>query len=206
MVNLTKDHLGEFTNMHKRKLGIDIDGTITCPTSFIPYINNSFNLNLSLKDLTIYDLSSIIGISSNHFSTWMKENEPEIYSNAKMVDEHVLSVLNAWFSAHQLIYISARNNEYFDITQSWFNNREVPFHHIELIGKHDKLEAVKRHEIEVFFEDKHDNACEISEECDIPVLLFNTPYNQDPVPKNVFRMNNWQEAQNWVDHYFLEKK
>jgi uncharacterized HAD superfamily protein len=192
--------------MQKRKLGIDIDGTITCPTSFIPYINKSFNLNLSLKDLTVYDLSSIIGISSSDFNTWMKANESDIYSNAKMIDEHVMSVLNTWSQAHQLIYISARNNQYFDVTQSWFKQREVPFHHIELIGKHDKLDAVKQHEIEVFFEDKHDNACEISEECNIPVLLFNTPYNQDPVPKNVFRMNSWQEAQNWVDQYFNEMK
>ncbi|MBM7660819.1 putative HAD superfamily protein [Bacillus mesophilus] len=192
--------------MQKRKLGIDIDGTITCPTSFIPYINKSFNLKLSLKDLTVYDLSSIIGISSSEFNTWMKANEPDIYSNAKMIDEHVMSVLNTWSTAHQLIYISARNNQYFDVTQTWFTQREVPFHHIELIGKHDKLDAVKRHGIEVFFEDKHDNACEISEECNIPVILFNTPYNQDPVPKNVYRMNSWQEAQIWVDRYFHDMK
>ncbi|WP_456279364.1 hypothetical protein [Bacillus sp. AK128] len=192
--------------MQKRKLGIDIDGTITCPTSFIPYINQSFNLNLTLKDLTVYDLATIIGISSEEFYKWMKTAEPTIYTNAKMVDDYVMSVLNKWYDEHQLIFISARNNQYFDITQSWFANREVPYHHIELIGKHDKLEAVRKHEVEVFFEDKHDNACEISEECNIPVLLFNTPYNQEPIPKNVIRVNNWKEAKDWVEQHFQSTK
>ncbi|WP_246945852.1 hypothetical protein [Bacillus pinisoli] len=192
--------------MSTHKLGIDIDGTITCPTSFIPYINRSFNLNLSLKDLTIYDLSKIIGISSSEFNNWMKENESDIYSNAKLVDEHVMAVLNKWYEEHKLIFISARSQDYLDVTQNWFSHTKVPNHHIELIGSHNKLEAVKRHDIDVFFEDKHDNACDISEECDIPVLLFNTPYNQDPVPKKVIRVNNWQEAQNWVNFYINHEK
>ncbi|MFZ3588171.1 hypothetical protein ACOI1C_02605 [Bacillus sp. DJP31] len=190
--------------MQKRKLGIDIDGTITCPTSFIPYLNKSFQLNLTLSDLTVYDLSAIIGISNDEFSKWMKENELLIYKDAKVVDEHVMDVLSNWAKVHDLSFISARHNDHFDITEEWFLNNQVPFHHIELIGKHDKLEAVKRHEIEVFFEDKHDNACDISVECDIPVILFNTPYNQDPVPLKVVRVNNWQEAKLWVDQYFKE--
>jgi uncharacterized HAD superfamily protein len=191
--------------MQKRKFGIDIDGTITCPTSFIPYINKSFQLDFTLEDLTVYDLATVIGISNEAFYQWMKEHEPDIYKHAKIVDEHVMPVLNQWVKEHNLIYISARHNDYFDITHNWFTNKQVPFHHIELIGKHDKLDAVKRHKIEVFFEDKHDNACDISEECNIPVLLFNTPYNQDAVPTNVIRVNNWKEAQVWVEQYFVNK-
>ena len=85
--------------------------------------------------------------------------------------------------AHELIYISARRNHLLDVTEKWFKQNEVHYHHIELIGTHDKLEAVKKYNIDIFFEDKHDNACDISEECNIPVILFNTPYNQDPVPR-----------------------
>ena len=34
----------------------------------------------------------------------------------------------------------------------------------------------------------------IHEQCHIPVLLFNTPYNQDPIPDGVIRVHNWNEA------------
>jgi uncharacterized HAD superfamily protein len=61
--------------------------------------------------------------------------------------------------------------------------------------------AAKKFEVDLFLEDKHDNAVAISEECKIPVILFNTPYNQDPVPKRVIRVNNWQEASAWVNQW-----
>jgi uncharacterized HAD superfamily protein len=187
--------------MTRRKLGVDIDGTITCPTTFIPYLNKGFNVDLTLKDIIEYNLASVLGIPNELFNKWMKENESEIYNNAPLV-EKVMPVLTNWYSKHELIYISARPIDYLDITNSWFNKNQVPYHHIELIGKHDKLEAVKKHEIEVFFEDKHDNACDISEHCKIPVILFNTPYNQDPVPGNVVRVNDWNEAHQWVEKHF----
>jgi len=31
--------------------------------------------------------------------------------------------------------------------------------------------------------------------------LFNTPYNQDPIPKGVVRVNNWYEANTWVKNW-----
>ncbi|KAA0549396.1 hypothetical protein FZW96_05650 [Bacillus sp. BGMRC 2118] len=187
--------------MKNRKLGIDIDGTITNPNTFIPYLNKTFKKNLTMGDIKVYNLATVLGITNEEFYTWMKEHEPLIYKDAPLVN-HAISTLSDWEKQHQLIFISARPIDYLDVTNEWFIKNKVPFHHIELIGKHDKLDSVKKHGVEVFFEDKHDNACDISEECNIPVLLFNTPYNQDPVPSKVVRVNDWQEARKWVDYYF----
>ena len=46
----------------------------------------------------------------------------------------------------------------------------------------------------------------IHEECNIPVLLFDTPYNQDPIPKGVIRVNNWNEANKWVKNWLDKVK
>ncbi|HZG73794.1 MAG TPA: hypothetical protein VEY51_19840, partial [Chondromyces sp.] len=54
---------------------------------------------------------------------------------------------------------------------------------------------------DIFFEDKHDNAVMIHEELNIPVILFNTPYNQDPIPPGVIRVSSWSEAEKWVQHW-----
>ena len=43
----------------KKRFGIDIDGTVTCPKTFIPYLNKSFNLKLTLEDINEYDLLPI---------------------------------------------------------------------------------------------------------------------------------------------------
>lgn len=184
-----------------KKLGIDIDGTVTCPTTFVPYINESFNMKITLNDMTEYDLRPLLKVNDEQFWEWMDTVEPTIYKNAPLA-KNAKSVLDIWKNQHELIYISARRDRYVPVTYEWFKDNEMHYHKIDLVGSHDKLEAVKRHKIDLFFEDKHDNACDISEECNIPVILFNTPYNQDPIPKNVIRVNDWVEAKKWVDLYF----
>ena len=181
----------------RKRFGIDIDGTITCPTTFVPYINESFKLNITLDDMTEYDLRPLLKVTEEEFWKWMDTVEPTIYKNAPLA-KHAKTVIDEWKNRHELIYISARRDDYSPITHNWFKENEMHYNHIDLVGSHDKLQAVRKHKIDLFFEDKHDNACDISEECDIPVILFNTPYNQEPIPKNVIRVNDWIEANKWV--------
>lgn len=181
----------------KKRIGLDIDGTITDPATFVPYLNKDFNKKFTLADLSEYDLTKILRISDKEFWDWMEINEPTIYAEAELAYGAKQALLN-WSKEHELIYITARRKHLTDVTTSWFANRQVPYHHIELVGKHDKLEAVKAQKLDVFLEDKHDNAVMISEEFAIPVLLFDTPYNQMPTPKSVVRVRNWQEAYHWM--------
>jgi len=188
-----------------QRFGIDIDGTITSPSTFLPHINKSFNLQINLNDMKEFDIVPLIGITEKEFWKWMDENEPSIYLDAPLAS-FAKKVLNSWKHVFDLIYISARRELHFDVTRQWFTKNSVYFNQIDLIGSHDKISTVKKHQISLFFEDKHDNACDISEECDIPVILFNTPYNQQPIPKNVIRVEDWQEAEKWVNHWFDKKE
>ena len=183
-----------------KRFGIDIDGTITCPSTFVPYINESFKKNITLNDIKEYDLTPLLEITEQQFWSWMDEKEPIIYKNAPLASG-VKNVIEEWKNIYNLIYISARRDHLLDLTYEWFKENSLGFHHIDLIGTHNKLKTIKKYNIDLFFEDKHDNACDISEEFNIPVILFNTPYNQDPVPKNVVRVNNWIEAKKWVDNW-----
>jgi uncharacterized protein len=187
--------------MTMKRLGIDIDGTVTCPTTFIPYLNKSFKKQLTLNDITQYDLVPILNTTEEELNKWMDEFEPIIYRQAPLA-EHALDVINDWKNKFELFYISARGKHLYDITEEWFKEKGVHYHHIELVGSHDKIEAVKKYKINAFFEDKYDNACDIGEQCDIPVILFNTPYNQGPLPKQVIRVNSWLEAKKHIDALF----
>ena len=187
----------------KKKFGLDIDGTVTDPETFVPYLNKHFNKSLTLDDITEYDLTSVLNISEQQFWKWMGEYEPIIYSEAKLAP-YVENTLHEWTKHHDLIYITARRKHLTDITQNWFKTRSLPFDHIEMVGAHDKLEAVRNHQVDIFFEDKHDNAVMIAEEFQIPVILMDTPYNRLPVPKNVIRSHSWMEAKEWVDKWIKE--
>lgn len=188
----------------KRRFGIDIDGTVTTPDAIVPFLNQDFGLTLSLQDIKDYDLSVLVDISKEEFSKWWLENEPLVYEHSPLA---VLAkeTLLEWGKCHELFFISARSRYLLKNTKEWFINHGLPFDHIELIGTHDKVDMVKKYALDIFFEDKHDNAVIIHEECQIPVILFNTPYNQEPVPKGVIRVNNWFEAKEIVDKWLGTK-
>ncbi|MFD1705418.1 hypothetical protein ACFSCZ_01465 [Siminovitchia sediminis] len=185
----------------QRRFGIDIDGTVTCPTSLIPFINESFQLNITLDDLTEYELNKCLDISEDKLYQWFIQTEPKIYAESPLA-EGAKPVLKKWAHQHELYFISARRDALLDVTEAWFKQQDLAYHHIELIGTHDKVSTAQKHDVDIFFEDKHDNAVGISEELDIPVILFDTPYNRKPTPKNVIRVHNWQEAEKKVELLF----
>ncbi len=187
-------------NKQKIRFGLDIDGTVTCPETFIPYLNEHFNTNISLSDITQYELSPLLNVTKEEFWQWMSKHEPIIYANAKIA-AYFQDAIKHWQDLHHFTYISARGNHLLEVTEDWFQKNKIPYNHIELLGQHDKLQAIKKHNIDIFFEDKHDNACDIAEECNIPVILMDTPYNQDPIPSQVIRVNNWNEAAAWVNSW-----
>ncbi|KHF41851.1 nucleotidase [Halalkalibacter okhensis] len=189
--------------MTKKRMGLDIDGTVTDPNTFIPYLNKHFKKSLTLDDLTEYDLTSVLNITEEQFWKWMGEHEGLIYKEAELA-AHAELTLHEWTKHHDLIYITARRSHLAEITQNWFMTKAVPYDHIELVGKHDKLDAVREHQLDIFFEDKHDNAVAIAEEFNIPVILMDTPYNRLPSPNNVIRANDWVEAKRWVDNWLKE--
>lgn len=184
----------------RKRFGIDIDGTVTCPKSIIPFINKAFDMNIMYEDVNQYELTPFVNVSEKEFATWFAENEPIIYKGSPLA-EGAGTILNKWKNEHELFFISARGSQLLDITIEWFLDKGLTFDHIELIGSHDKVATVKKHSVDIFFEDKHDNAVMIHEECQIPVILFDTPYNQEPLPKGVIRVNNWSEAYLWVENW-----
>ncbi len=187
----------------KPRFGIDIDGTVTCPSTLIPHINKQYNLSITLNDVVEYDFLSAFPypIDRNEFNEWFKANESTMYEVSELA-AHAKSILQSWKSKYELYYISARGENVYDITYHWFKEHNIPYDHIELIGSHDKIEMARRYNVDAFFEDKHDNAVMIAEELNIPVILFDTPYNRLPVPQNVIRVENWLQANEWINKIF----
>ncbi|MBH9967469.1 hypothetical protein ACKA06_19305 [Rossellomorea oryzaecorticis] len=188
-----------------KRFGIDIDGTVTSPESLLPHINDFFNLNLSLNDITQYELTKVLDISPEVFGNWFKEAEPLIYKQSPLASG-AKKILDDWKEHHELYFISARPSELLQLTKEWFDAKDLMYHHIELIGSHNKIATAQKHDVDIFFEDKHDNAVMINEELNIPVILFNTPYNQTAIPEGVIRVNDWMEANHWVQNWLRNSK
>jgi len=179
---------------HRKSLrfGIDIDGTVTDPAGIVPLMNESFGKNLTLADYFDYNLAKVYDISTEEFSLWLKTNGSRLYQGAP-IHGKAETVLRNWYENHQLIYISAREEDDRNVTLEWFSRNRIPYHQIDLIGSHNKLEAAKKWKVDLFIEDRLENALELSEELCIPVFLFDTPYNRAALPKLVYRVFTWEE-------------
>ena len=187
--------------MRNIRFGIDIDGTVTCPTSLLPHINKQFGCNLELDDILEYDLTKAFPVDEKIFYEWYRVAESDIYATSP-AKAYAKEILSRWSSIFELYYISARGNDVYDGTLDWFKLNAIPYDHIELIGSHHKIEAARKFGVDAFFEDKHDNAVDIHEELDIPVILFDTPYNRKPIPDGVIRVNDWHEANKRINQLF----
>jgi len=176
-------------------IGIDIDGTVTDPGSIVPLMNEAFGKNLAYADCREYNLARVYNISDEEFMVWLDEYGPRLYREAPVhgLADTVLQALHQQ-RLHQLVYISAREDKHRDVTLEWFERYDIPYHQIELIGSHDKCTAATKWKIDLFLEDRLENALQLSEELGIPVLLFDTPYNQGELPPLVRRIFSWDEV------------
>lgn len=87
------------------RLGIDIDGTITAQDTFVPYLNRSFNLSISLNDMTDYDLTKLLNITQEEFWDWMNQNEAIIYKEA-LLAQHAKQSRSSQRGAQAYLYYS----------------------------------------------------------------------------------------------------
>jgi uncharacterized HAD superfamily protein len=185
-------------------IGIDIDGTVTDPGSIVPLMNETLGKNLTYADCTDYNLAAIYNITEEQFMSWLDQYGRRLYNEAP-VHGNADHILRRWHQErqHKLVYISAREDKHLDVTLEWFNRYQIPYHEIDLIGSHDKIHAAKKWQVELFLEDRLENALQLSEELNIPVFLFDTPYNQGKLPPLVHRIHSWQEVYEAIDRIFL---
>ncbi len=185
-------------------IGIDIDGTVTSPSSIVPLMNESFGRDLRYEDCYEYNLANVYNITDEEFDNWLDQHGERLYKEAP-VHGNADDILRAWYPHFKLVYISAREDRHRDVTINWFSRYDIPFHELDLIGSHDKLSAAKKRGVDLFLEDRLENALQLSEALQIPVFLFDTPYNQGDLPSLVHRVTTWDEVQEKIQLLSMER-
>jgi uncharacterized HAD superfamily protein len=178
-------------------IGIDIDGTVTSPSSIVPLMNESFGKDLRYEDCLEYNLANVYKITEEEFVAWLDQNGERLYDEAP-VHGTADQILRDWHEKYKLVYISAREARHLDVTLNWFSRYQIPYHEIDLVGTHDKLTSAQKWKVDLFLEDRLENALQLSEALQIPVFLFDTPYNQGPLPDLIQRVSSWDEVQEKV--------
>jgi uncharacterized protein len=192
---------------NKFKYGIDIDGTVTDPSFFLQYVGSKFNTDVTYEQVTEYDIEKFLGVSREELEKFLDMQQKHMYEQSPAIPT-AQKVLKKWeqYKEAELRFISARPNKYTEVTREWFERNNIPYDGLHLLGGHDKRRYVTESGIHLFLEDRYENAVEISEDCRIPVILMDTPYNRKPVPDKVYRAYSWKEAEYLAKSFYFKWK
>lgn len=180
--------------MSKLTLGIDIDGTLTEFDSFLPYLNQLLNTQVKPEQIIQYDLHEIFGMEYQAFSDLFDQHSIPMYQ--KSVPRPCAKDQLQWMDRRfEIVYITARYREFEKLTQEWLREHGFPSRHIVCTGSHDKVEAIRNHQVKLMVEDRLENALQIWNDLRVPVYLLDTPYNQAKLPSGVIRVNTWHDIQ-----------
>lgn len=186
-------------------IGIDIDGVIANTFHLLVHeLNAYFGVNHALEDIGDYDIYKVYGVSPEELKQFALSKENILISGPDIIPgaDYYLKLL---VSTYEVSLISARQEKYFHLTEQWMEKYNVPYHRLILWGQHDKREVCVHLGVNLFVEDSLRNAVQIND-CSIPVILFNAPYNQGDLPEKVWRCHSWSEIYQTIDQVAELKK
>ena len=173
------------------KIGIDIDDTI-CNTieEMLPYICDKYNLNYELEKNKGYSYYEYLNLPN--FNLFAKNNLPYILSNAKLKKE-ASYYINKLYQDNEIIFITARSDEYFDNTydlcKNYLDKHNIKYNKL-IVNAHNKGEICKKESIDIFIDDSLKN-CDSISNYGIKVLLYDQKYNE--LDNKYERVNSWKE-------------
>lgn len=169
--------------------------------SLLDYYNKKYGATLSRSDLVNYHFAELFKCT--------QERSVEIVEEFYQSTDHIsiapiIGAIEAIekLKKYTLILISARPEHIRESTEQILATHfPESFSHVHLTGEYHKPQGIpqtkgeiaKKLGIRLFFEDSLSNAHNISSH-DIPVILFDTPWNQGALPEKVTRVTSWSEA------------
>ena len=185
--------------MIKLNICIDIDGTITSPYHFIPYLNELYNKNITEEECNTHNWEVLYGVDMNTMISDFHEKYMHSYGEAKVVDD-AKNIIDELKKNHNLYFVTARDAKLTDITKNWLNENGFEEIDVYLLGSDYKIQKAKELECHIFIEDNPSNAMQLANE-GMKVLLIDTNYNKEIEHENIVRVNNWIDIHGFIQEY-----
>lgn len=185
--------------MSKLNICIDIDGTITSPYHFIPYLNEIYDKNIKEEECNTYDWEVLYNASMDEILHKLHKDYIHSYEEADIVDG-AKDIIGNLKNNHNVYFVTARDNNLSSTTLKWLESRGFSQIEVYLLGSHYKIEKAKELNCDIFIEDSPSNAMELAE-AGMRVLLIDTHYNKDTRHENITRVDNWIEIERFIKKY-----
>lgn len=189
------------------RIGIDIDNVISDSyPNYLEKFNRIYQTNILYEEITdFYYLEKYKGNGQKElhgFIDTLIANE-EFQLSLPVFPDAQKTIVKWSREGKGIHYITARPRKAESATMKWLKNHGFWVENAALDmfdEKHYsqdyefKKEVVKKYGISLMLED----SLVIAEALNIPVILFDRPWNQGKVKSNVYRLKRWSEAEEFV--------
>ena len=192
------------------KIGIDIDGVITDIEKWQLDYGSKFYYEKYHKGIANpkgYETIEIFDSSRECDDSFWEKNFKDYSVNVearKFANEVISKLRNEgyeiWiitargsFLSHSSNVMSKDENE--KIVKEWLNKNNICYDKI-VFSPEDKLDICLNNKIDIMIEDKVDNINKISTK--IPIICYNTGYNEKCEGKNIYRVYSWYDIYNTI--------
>lgn len=192
------------------KIGIDIDGVLTDIEKWQLDYGSKFyyeNYNKEIINPKGYETNEIfdsdIKCDDLFWDKYFKEYSinvearkfaSEVISKLKQ-DGYEINIITARgsFLSHSSDVMSKEENE--QIVKDWLQKNNIYYDSL-IFSPEDKLDICIKNNINIMIEDKVDNINKIS--IKIPVICFNSGYNEECKGENIYRVYTWYDIYNTI--------
>lgn len=185
--------------MRKLNICIDIDGTITDPYHFIPYLNEIYNKNITPEECTTYNWAELYQLEHDDILEQFHGKYIYSYSEAKVV-EFAYDIICKLREAHNLYFVTARSENLTQLTYEWLNVNGFSNIDVFLLGSDYKIDKARELGCNIFIEDNPFNAIDLAD-AGMTVLLMDANYNKNIEHERIVRVKNWLDIQKFIEEY-----
>lgn len=181
-------------------LGIDIDGTINNMSELLRELALKFNIENGLPTQNIpndvYELDKAYGWNKRLNKKFWDNYYVHAMETAKLKIAAVQSIRNLKEKGVNIFIITARNEQYRNITEKWLNKFSIPYNKL-IMDAEDKASICKELDIDTMVEDKAETCMQVAKF--IPVICMYETYNaflegSSCSDRNIQMVHNWAEA------------
>src|SRR5690554_780689 len=122
------------------RIGIDIDGVLADVLhTWIKEMNHYFKQNKRPEDIFAYRFEEVYQVSWQAMDHFFRTNQELLLTNLEPV-EHAQITLDMLSKDHTIYLITARPEEFKDLTTSWLKKHQIYYHEIIFTNFQDKAE------------------------------------------------------------------
>lgn len=176
-------------------IGVDLDNTILDATSsYLHFYNKASGLSFTPEDVNDFYFYRLYGWDDTEREKIYHKYGHDIHWNSSPYTMAV-EILRELFIQHHISIITARPLLFRDVTMGWLEHNGVKYHN--LVFTENKLQECMDSKVDVLIDDAPHYANEFKLR-NMPVILFEQPYNASVKGDLVYRATSWLEVNNII--------